>query len=296
MTQGMIANRNFGQCEPLTWMGRVPVYLATALAMAHGVTMILYAFVGAAGGQGWIDSALSFSTSSAVYGLQVWRFVTYAFINPPDLMVAIQLVMLAMFGQEVEKFLGRVSFAWLYALLILAGPVITVALSFFGLGGVLWGSNTPHFAIFIAFVLIYPNAVMFFGILAKWLGIALFGIYSLQFLAGQNWTALGLFWGTCAVAALWLAYEGVGSVSAFAIPSPIAWWKSRQAKKRFRVVPRRDVPASPKPKAEPASSAYESIDPILDKIARQGIGSLTRGEREKLERARAELLEKERSK
>jgi hypothetical protein len=32
----------------------------------------------------------------------------------------------------------------------------------------------------------------------------------------------------------------------------------------------------------------------LEKIARQGIGSLTRGEREKLERVRAALLEKER--
>ncbi len=291
----MIANRNFGQSEPLTWMGRVPVYLATALAMAHGVTMILYAFVGAAGGQGWFESTLSFSTGQAVYEMQVWRFVTYAFVNPPGLMTALQLVMLAMFGQEVEKFLGRTSFAWLYALLILAGPIILVALSFLGMGGVLAGSDTAHFAVFIAFVLIYPNAVMFFGILAKWLGIALFGIYSLQLLAVQNWTYLGLFWGACAVAALWLAHEGVGSVSAIAIPSPVAWWKARRAKKNFRVVPRRDVPASVKPKAEP-SSAYESIDPILDKIARQGIGSLTRGEREKLERARAELLEKERSK
>lgn len=291
----MIENRNFGSSEPLTWMGRIPVYLATALAMAHGVSMILYAFIAAAGKQGWLDGTMSFTTVQAVQELQLWRFVTYAFLNPPGLMTALQLVMLAMFGQEVEKFLGRKSFAWLYILLILAGPLILTVLSFFGFSGLLAGSDLAHFAVFIAFVLIYPNAVMFFGILAKWLGIALFGIYSLQLLAGQNWTYLGLFWGECAVAAIWLAYEGVGSVAALAIPSPMAWWRQRKSRKNLKVVPRGNAPIKPKAKAEPAS-AYESIDPILDKIACHGIGSLTRGEREKLERARAELLEKERSK
>lgn len=293
----MIENRNFGYNEPLTWMGRVPVYLATVLAMAHGVAMILFAVVGASGRANWLIDTFSFSPQAGVFDLQVWRFVTYAFVNPPSILTAFQLVMLAMFGQEVEKFLGRVSFAWLYALLILAGPVILTVFSFLGFFGMVSGSDTPHFAIFIAFVLIYPNASLLFGILAKWLGIALFGVYSLQLLANQSWTYLGLFWGECAVAALWLAREGVSSVASFAIPSPRAWWRARQSKRNLRVVPRDSGHAKTvavSKKAEP-SSAYESIDPILDKIARQGIGSLTKAEREKLERARAELLAKERS-
>lgn len=275
-------------------MGRVPVYLATVLAMVHGATMILFALIGAAGHQAWFVSAFSFMTGAPGQEFQIWRFVTYAFVNPPGIMTAIQLVMLAMFGQEVEKFLGRKSFAWLYGLLILAAPLILIALGLLGFPGMISGSDIPHFAVFIAFVLIYPNAVMLFGILAKWLGIALFGVYSLQLLAGQSWTSLALFWGECAVAALWLAREGVSSVAAFAIPSPLAWWKSRRTKRNFHIVPRESRPAPKKEKAEP-SSAYESIDPILDKIARQGIGSLTKGERDKLERARAELLAKERS-
>lgn len=275
-------------------MGRVPVYLATVLAMVHGATMILFALVSAAGHQGWLVSTFIFSPSAVMQDFQIWRFVTYAFVNQPDFMTALQLIFLAMFGQEVEKFLGRTSFAWLYGLLVVAAPLLATFFSFFGVSGRLVGSDIPHFAVFIAFVLIYPNVAMFFGILAKWLGIALFGLYSLILLSNQNWVPLAIFWGECAVAALWLAREGVSSVAAFAIPSPLAWWKSRRTKRNFHIVPRESRPAPKKEKAEP-SSAYESIDPILDKIARQGIGSLTKGERDKLERARAELLAKERS-
>jgi hypothetical protein len=36
------------------------------------------------------------------------------------------------------------------------------------------------------------------------------------------------------------------------------------------------------------------IDPLLEKISRQGLGSLTRREREQLEKARAMLMEQKR--
>jgi len=47
--RSMIANRNFEQCEPLTWVGRVPVYLSTAIAFAHGVMMVFTALALASG-------------------------------------------------------------------------------------------------------------------------------------------------------------------------------------------------------------------------------------------------------
>jgi hypothetical protein len=37
---------------------------------------------------------------------------------------------------------------------------------------------------------------------------------------------------------------------------------------------------------------YASVDPILDKIAKSGIGSLTASERQALDRARNRLLKK----
>ncbi len=39
---------------------------------------------------------------------------------------------------------------------------------------------------------------------------------------------------------------------------------------------------------------HESIDPILEKISKHGMASLTKSEKARLEKARAELIEKER--
>ena len=44
---------------------------------------------------------------------------------------------------------------------------------------------------------------------------------------------------------------------------------------------------------EATGSETSEIDPLLDKIARHGLGSLTSQERAALERARAKLLEKD---
>ena len=43
-----------------------------------------------------------------------------------------------------------------------------------------------------------------------------------------------------------------------------------------------------------AGDVHESIDPLLDKISKHGLASLTHSERATLERARVSLLRKER--
>jgi hypothetical protein len=277
----MIANRNFEQCEPLTWVGRVPVYLSTAIAFTHGVMMVFTA-VALASGAEWFFQILAFSPQSAIGKLHLWQFVTYAFVNRPEIFTLIQLVLLAFFGGDVEKFIGRRAFAWLYAVLILAIPVLLSILSFIGVeSGSYFGSDAVHFAIFLAFAMTYPGAEIFFGIQARWIAIALLGIYSLQMLAYRQWISLSILWWECAVAAAWMMREGVRN---FSLPSvsTIPLKRPERHTKPARREPEKEV------------ELYDSIDPILEKIARQGIGSLTRGEREKLERVRAALLEKER--
>jgi len=280
----MIANRNFEQCEPLTWVGRVPVYLSTAIAFAHGLMMVFTALALASGASGaeWFFGLLAFSPQSALGKLHLWEFATYAFVNRPEIFTLIQLVLLAFFGRDVEKFIGRKAFAWLYAVLVLAIPVLLSLLSFLGIdSGTYYGSDAVHFAVFVAFVMIYPGAEIFFGIQARWIAIALLGIYTLQMLAYRQWVNLSILWWSCGVAALWMMREGVRT---FSLPSV--------SNLPLRRPERRSKPANREPVKE--GELYESIDPILEKIARQGIGSLTRGEREKLERVRAALLAKER--
>ncbi|OJV06728.1 MAG: hypothetical protein BGO12_04485 [Verrucomicrobia bacterium 61-8] len=280
----MIANRNFEHCEPITWVGQVPVYLATVLAAVQGVAMILTALASAISA-GWYDALFAFTPFYALREFRLWQFFTYSAVIEPGIWNAVSIVMLAIFGRDVEKFLGRRSFGWLYALVLLAAPVILSAFALLGVPvGPMAGTNLLNFAIFIAFVLIYPTAEIFFSIQAKWIGIAAIGIYTLQMMAGQSWVSLAVMWGSCFVGALWIAREGVASVSCLAIQSLAQFIRERRPRRNLRVVPR-----------EKPQEDIESIDPILDKIARQGIASLTKAEREKLERARAALLDKERS-
>ena len=143
--------------------------------------------------------------------------MTYAFVNRPEIFTLIQLVLLAFFGRDVEKFIGRRAFAWLYAVLILAVPVLLSILSFIGVeSGSYYGSDAVHFAIFLAFAMIYPGAEIFFGIQARWIAIALLGIYTLQMLAYRQWISLSILWWECGVAAAWMMREGVRS---FSLPS-----------------------------------------------------------------------------
>ncbi|HVQ19861.1 MAG TPA: DUF6576 domain-containing protein [Terrimicrobiaceae bacterium] len=277
----MIANRNFEQCEPLTWVGRVPVYLSTAIAFAHGVMMIFTALALASNAE-WFFQVLAFSPQLAIGKVHVWQFGTYAFVNRPEIFALVQLVLLAFFGRDVEKFIGRRAFAWFYSVLVLAVPVLLSLLSFLGVESTsYYGSDAVHFAVFLAFAMIYPGAEIFFGIQARWIAIALLGISTLQMLAYRQWIGLSILWWECGVAAAWMMREGVRS---FALPavSSIPLKRAERRQKQARREPEKEV------------ELYDSIDPILEKIARQGIGSLTRGEREKLERVRAALLEKER--
>ncbi len=282
----MIANRNYEQCPPLTWVGQFPVYLSTAIAGVHAVAMVLCAFLLAGGASSFIGRVFEFSPEGAIRGMQVWQFVTYAFVTTNSqafLWIALQLFMFAAFGREVEKFIGRASFAWLYGLLLLLPPVFLSLVYLVGDANFVYsGSGSVHFAVFVAFAYIYPRAEIFFGIEARWIAGVLVVVNSLMLLADRTPVFLGLLWLECGAAILWLMYEGVGTWS---LPSPAAYFKRKHSESKLRVV---------RKEQEKEMEVHESIDPILEKIASRGMSSLTRSERETLERARVALLEKER--
>lgn len=281
----MTSDRNFEYNAPITWVGRIPVYLATVLAGVFTLSVILTSMALAFGGEDAV-APFAFSYATAIGEFQLWQFATYALVNPPtSILLILQLVMFAWFGAEVEKFLGRKSFAWLCALLLLAMPALLVVLRFFNVVLELEGFDALTFSIFLSFALIYPRAQILFSIEARWIAIALMALYSLQAMASHNWSQLIMLWWGLAVAALWLKCEGVASLNTPAISD---YLRQKHSERNLKVV------RPEKPAKSPEAGVHDSIDPILEKIARQGIGSLSRGEREKLERARAALLEKER--
>jgi len=200
------------------------------------------------------------------------------------------MYLLYAFGREVERFIGRFSYGVLYLSLVVLGPCLLTAASLWGMHMPLAGSQTVDFAVFIAFATIYPNAEIFFTLKAKWIAVVIVGIDSLQLLGANAIAELLIFWAACLAAFLFIKYLRGHIRFSFRF-SLRDYFRQRRSRRSLRSVPNpRPIPAG-KP-AAPRDDVIESIDPLLDKIAKHGLASLTAREREKLEQARAELLKK----
>jgi membrane associated rhomboid family serine protease len=274
--------------RPVAWMGRYPVDVTTMLVGLHVVAAILTAILVAFGG-GAILAYLQFDSAEIWSGGQIWRLFTYAFVHAPTpidlLWLAVEMYMLFMFGREVERFLGRRAFIALYLVLLLLPAVVLTLLSFWR--PTTFGTSTAlHFALFVAFATIYPNVQLFMRIAAKWVALIFIAIGTLSALAAHHWQTLVVLWTSIGAAFLFIEWSGAGP--------EFAWWsalKTRfEPKPKYRVVPKMR-PTSGSGRTEP-DDVYASIDPILDKISKFGIGSLTASERRQLNRERERLLKK----
>jgi len=269
--------------QPVAYMGRYPIHVTMLLVMVHVACMILSCFLLAFGG-GSILSLLAFDSRQVISSGHFWQIATYAFVHSPSSIIwfAIEMYMLFAFGREVERFIGRRAFIALYLLLLLAPTMLL------SIGG-LWqrtglaGSATIHFAIFVAFAAIYPNVELFLRVLAKWVALIFVAAYSLQLLAYHGWSELAVLCISVGLACGFIQLRGAGPEMAW-----LTDWAARfRSKRALRVVPPPDTRRVIEPE-----DIYDSIDPLLDKISKSGIGSLTASERRALDRARTRLLKK----
>ncbi|MEA3188783.1 MAG: hypothetical protein QOD99_2613 [Chthoniobacter sp.] len=267
--------------QPVGWLGRYPVHVATLLVIVHVLTMIATAMAIAFGAQGLLTQLL-FSSEAVLNRGTAWQFVTYAFVNGPSLGFAIEMFLLFSFGREVEKFIGRRAFIALYLTLLLLPSCLLCAIGIF-LPQFLAGSNSLHFAVFVAFAVIYPNVELLFTIKAKVIAWVLLAIYALQEVSGHEWTRLIVLCASTGAAFGFIARLRYGSD--FSLGT--LWRKFRPTRRPPVPIPRRPVP-----RKLPDEEALAAIDPLLDKISAHGLASLTAREREKLERARSALLKK----
>src|SRR5438067_5643322 len=271
--------------RPVAWMGRYPVDVTTMLVGVHVVCAVLACIFTAIPGLSGTLNYLIFDSERIWNELQLWRLGTYAFVHSPSTLLwfAIEMYLLFVFGREVERFIGRRAYIVLYLILLITPAVL---LTIWGLWqrSVLAGSPALHFGIFVAFAAIYPRAELLLRIQAKWVALILAAIYTLQLLAYHAWSDLVVVWTSIGVAFLFVELNGAGP--------ELAWWNAVKA--RFASPPKYHV--LPKPRARTSGSrsesedVYTSIDPILDKISKFGIGSLTASERRQLDRERERLL------
>jgi membrane associated rhomboid family serine protease len=269
--------------RPVAWMGRYPVDVTTMLVGLHVAVAVLTAIL-VAFGAGSILAYLQFDSAAVWSSGQIWRLFTYAFVHAPSglLWFAIEMYMLFVFGREVERFIGQRAYIALYLILLVAPAALLTIWGLWQLSA-LAGSPALHFGIFVAFATIYPRVELFLRIMAKWIALILAAIYTFQLLAYHAWTDLTVVWTSIAAAFLFIELRGAGP--------ELAWLSNLKErlgpKPKFHLVPktrsRRPVEMD---------DVYASIDPILDKISKFGIGSLTANERRQLDRERERLLKK----
>ena len=270
--------------RPVAWMGRYPVDVTTMLVGGHIVCAILTALAFAVGHSGLVNY-LVFDSALIWSGGQVWRIFTYAFVHAPSTLFwfAVEMYMLFVFGREVERFIGRRAYIALYVVLLLTPPALLTIWGFWQHSG-LSGSVAIHFGIFVAFATIYPRVELFLRIMAKWVVLILAAVYTFQLLAYNAWSNLVVVWTSIGAAFLFVELNGAGP--------ELAWWNTLKA----RFAPRPKYHVLPKPRPRQAGGRMESddvqasVDPILDKISKFGIGSLTASERRQLNRERERLL------
>jgi len=129
---------------------------------------------------------------------------------------------------------------------------------------------------FVAFATLYPNVEFWGWITMKWLAFAGIVLSAMNYLPNRDWPGLSTLLGTCGVAFGYVRFlQHGGSVE---LPEGIK--RLFRRKPKFKVVPRFSA----------GDDVHESIDPLLDKISKSGISSLTAREREQLQRARKTLL------
>ena len=277
----MITHRSPENYDPITWVGRVPVYATTIIVAFYVVSMVGVAIALASGAEGALDK-LTFNTESVLRGGELWRCLTYAFVNPPDPWFLISLVMLYIFGRDVEQYLGRKGFVRLYLGFLLLGPSLLLAASLVTSQSLALTQSWANFAVFLAFAALYPGAQLLFQITAKLFALVLLGISVLQLLAGRQWIEMLVLLSTAFLAYYAIRHGSALNLDFVARLRPVS---HRTKGPRLRVVKN--------PDDEPVDP-HRIIDPLLEKISRDGLASLTRREREQLERARTVLLEQER--
>lgn len=275
--------------EPITYIRGYGVDLTTLLTAIHVVAAALAAFAFAMGYRVWCEEHLIFSTATFLRG-EVWTPATDPFFHDlasENLWFVVGLAVFWWFGRELERFLGRSRFALLYAALVLV-PVLVAFPTAMIMGapmGIRIGavSVPANFGIFLSFCILYPGAVFWPGIAAKWVAVFYTALIALVLIAVPAPLLLIPF-GACILAAFG-TMQVYGANRWFDIGEWAGRLKTDRAEKKFLARQRTEV----KEEAE----FNEAIDPILEKISREGIQSLTSDEKRRLERARARLLKKD---
>jgi membrane associated rhomboid family serine protease len=224
----------------------------------------------------FLSSWLALDPSAVTREFQFWRLATYMFVHDHGsvMHIVFNMLMLWMFGAPVAREMGERSFLILYvAAGVFAGLCSMAFYGFTGNPAVIVGASGAIFALLVAFARFFPDQqlLMFFifPVPVRY-AVLIIGAIELLLITSNDRIAHAAHLGGALFAWIYLRFWAAGPNT-----SLMAQWKHRQVKKRWMEAQR---------EGEQLREAMEDIDPILQKIGREGIHSLTREEKRKLDR------------
>lgn len=251
-----------------------------------GITIAAFVaqiFASGSGGHGWIVRSLALSAAGVQRG-RVWQLLTYMLLHGGVGHLLMNMLGLILLGPEVERRLGAFHFVALY----IGSGVLG------GLGYILidprhpcMGASGAVFGVMAAFAALFPRRPMMlvflpFFTLPAWLMVTGILLIELGYLVQGSFGGIAhsAHLAGAVAGAVYARIAGAGAGGAAA-----AWFE----RIRFAMRSRRRSAALRDAGADDAET-----DRILDKIARQGLASLTPTERRRLEAASRRLRRWER--
>jgi len=223
--------------------------------------------------------------------LYLWQFITYMFLhsvyNPFH--IIINMLMLFFLGRHVEASIGRTGFLKLYFAAGVGAALIHVLTGISSQVPML-GASGAVFGVMMAFAMLAPERpvtlLLWFvfpvTVKAKYLVLGFAIIEFLSVRAGGNvahWAHLG---------GLLFGYIFMKAKYKLPLPWRLPWMPRFQ----IRIKGDREQANKYRP-MDDYSFISEEVDPILEKISRQGMRSLTRKERQILKKAHARMKDSE---
>lgn len=257
--------------RPWFYVGKIPMHSVTLLVATFSVSMVVMTLLLAAGMASAVSALVL--NQDGVFSGQVWRLISWPWVNFPDIWFVISMIFLYLFGRDIERTLGRVDFFKLASVIAAVVAVLTLLLP----GARLAGSWYISFGLFLAFAIMNPSALIIpcFNITAKWWAILMLALNALMAVGSRDWGGLAQLAGMTAAAAVGLKWLGAAaSLPWLVLPTVRFASKSQPSHK-----------ASSSPSISPVRATQARLDELLDKVAAQGLHSLTDEERRFLSHA-----------